>query len=123
MLHGPLTLAVCAAGPAFIGGAMGWHLFSMYGPAAVASWRPGLFPPRATLGAGLAIMLAGAGAVFAGFSIASVTIGLVAIGVGWGAVNVAALRLLHDAARPSRTAMAQHDLCLLGAAAAGALLF
>jgi Sugar (and other) transporter len=123
MLHGPLTLAVCAAGPAFIGGAMGWHLFSMYGPAAVASWRPGLFPPRATLGAGLAIMLAGAGAVFAGFSIASVTIGLVAIGVGWGAVNVAALRLLHDAARPSRTAMALHDLCLLGAAAAGALLF
>lgn len=122
MLHGPLTLSVCAAGPAFIGGAMGWHLFSMYGPAAVASWLPGLFPPFATLGAGLAIMLGGAGAVYMGFSITTVTIGLISIGVGWGAVNVAALRLLHDGARPSRAAMALHDLCLLGAAAAGALV-
>lgn len=123
MLHGPLTLAVCAAAPAFIGGAMGWHLFSMYGPAAVASYLPGLFPPLPTLGAGLAVMLAGAGAVHAGFSIASVAAGLIAIGVGWGAVNVAALRLLHEGARPSRAALALHDLCLLGAAAAGALVF
>ncbi|MGJ0506764.1 MAG: MFS transporter [Methylocystis sp.] len=123
MLHGPLTLAVCAAGPAFIGGAMGWHLFSMYGPAAVASYLPGMFPPLPTLGAGVAVMLAGAGAVHAGFSIASVTLGLLAIGVGWGAVNVAALRLLHEGAPPSRTALALHDLCLLGAAAAGALAF
>lgn len=123
MLHGPLTLAVCSAAPAFIGGAMGWHLFSMYGPAALAAHLPGLFPPAPTLAIGLAAMFAGAGAVYAGASVASVTLGLVAIGVGWGAVNVAAMRLLHEGPRPSRTALALHDLCLLGAASAGALIF
>ncbi len=123
MLHGPLTLAVCAAGPAFIGGAMGWHLFSMYGPAALAAILPGLFPSLPTLAGGLGIMLGGAGAVYAGLSIGSVTLGLIAIGLGWGAVNVAALRLLHDDARPSRVALALHDVFLLGAAAAGALVF
>ncbi|RTL90072.1 MAG: hypothetical protein EKK29_01660 [Hyphomicrobiales bacterium] len=123
MLHGPLTLAVCAAGPAFIGGAMGWHLFSMYGPAALAASLPGLFPPVPALAVGLAVMLLGASAVFLGLSIASVTVGLIAIGVGWGAVNVAALRLLHEDVRPSRLALALHDVILLGAAAAGALVF
>jgi hypothetical protein len=33
------------------------------------------------------------------------------------------MRLLHDRARPPRLALALHDLCLLGAAAAGALAF
>jgi hypothetical protein len=102
---------------------MGWHLFSMYGPAALAASLPGLFSTAPTLAAGLAVMVGGAGAVYAGLSIASVTLGLIAIGLGWGAVNVAALRLLHEGARPSRAALALHDLCLLGAAAAGALLF
>lgn len=122
MLHGPLTLAVCAATPAFIGGAMGWHLLSMYGPAALAARLPGLFPPAPALGAGLAVMLGGWAAVHAGASAAGVTAGLVAIGVGWGAVNIGALRLLHEGARPSRAALAFHDVCLLGAAAAGALI-
>jgi hypothetical protein len=122
MLHGPLTLAVCAATPAFIGGAMGWHLFSMYGPAALAARWPALFPPLPALGAGLAVMLAGIWVVLAGASAPGVALGLVAIGVGWGAVNIGALRLLHEGARPSRAALAFHDLCLLGAAAAGALV-
>jgi len=123
MLHGPLTLAVCSAAPAFIGGAMGWHLFAMYGPAALAARWPRLFPPFPALAAGLVVMFAGAGAVFAGASIASVTAGLVAIGVGWSLVNVATLRMLHEAERPPRAALALHDFCLLGAAAAGALVF
>ncbi|WP_442754535.1 MFS transporter [Methylocystis sp. JAN1] len=122
MLHGPLTLAVCAATPAFIGGAMGWHLFSMYGPAALAARWPNLFSPFAALAAGLAAMLAGWGAVRLGASAASVAAGLVAIGSGWGVVNIGALRLLHEGGRPSRAALAFHDLCLLGAAAAGALI-
>jgi MFS family permease len=122
MLHGPLTLAVCAATPAFIGGAMGWHLFSMYGPAALAARWPALFPPLAALGGGLAALLAGWGSVRLGASATSVAIGLLAIGMGWGAVNIGALRLLHEGARPSRAALAFHDLCLLGAAAAGALI-
>ncbi|BDV35318.1 MFS transporter [Methylocystis iwaonis] len=123
MLHGPLTLAVCSAAPAFIGGAMGWHLFSMYGPAALAARWPALFPPLPIVGIGLAAMLLGAAAVLSAASVASVTAGLLAIGMGWGAVNVAALRLLHEGARPSRLALALHDVCLLGAAAAGALVF
>jgi hypothetical protein len=123
MLHGPLTLAVCSAAPAFIGGAMGWHLFSMYGPAALAARWPRLFPPLPAIGVGLAAMLGGAGLIYAGASVASVTAGLVAIGVGWGVVNVATLRLLHEGQRPPRAALALHDLCLLSAAAAGALAF
>ncbi|QGM98183.1 hypothetical protein [Methylocystis parvus] len=122
MLHGPLTLAVCAATPAFIGGAMGWHLLSMYGPSALAARRPELFPPTAALGAGLAVLAAGWTAVHSGASVAGVAAGLIAIGVGWGVVNIGALRLLHEGARPSRAALAFHDLCLLGAAAAGALI-
>jgi MFS family permease len=122
MLHGPLTLAVCAATPAFIGGAMGWHLFSMYGPAAFAARWPTLLPPFAALAGGLIASLAGWGAVHAGASATSVALGLVAIGAGWGAVNIGALRLLHEGVRPSRAALALHDLCLLGAAAAGALI-
>jgi hypothetical protein len=123
MLHGPLTLAVCAAAPAFIGGAMGWHLFAMYGPAALAARLPGLFPTLPTLAAGLVLLLLGAGAVLAGLSVASVTLGLLAIGLGWGAANIAALRLLHDGAAPSRALLAAHDVALLAAAAAGALAF
>jgi hypothetical protein len=122
MLHGPLTLAVCAAAPAFIGGAMGWHLFSMYGPAALAARWPALFPPAPAMFLGVGAMLGGIAAVHAGGSVAGVTAGLVAIGLGWGVVNVATMRLLHEGSRPSRPALAFHDLCLLGAAAAGALL-
>ena len=123
MLHGPLTLAVCAAAPAFIGGAMGWHLFAMYGPAALAARWPGALPPRPTLAAKLVLLIGGIVAVLSGGSVAGVTAGLIGIGLGWGAVNVAALRLLHESARPSRAALACHDLCLLGAAALGALAF
>jgi MFS family permease len=123
MLHGPLTLAVCAAAPAFIGGAMGWHLFAMYGPAALAARLPGLFPTLPALAVGLIVLLVGGGAVYAGLSVITVTLGLLAIGLGWGAVNVAALRLLHDGARPSRAMLALHDVALLTAAAAGALAF
>jgi hypothetical protein len=121
MLHGPLTLAVCAATPAFIGGAMGWHLIAMYAPAAVAARWPAAFPPLRSLFAALGVMGAGVYVIGAGASVASVTAGLVGVGLGWGVVNVAALRLLH-AEKPARAALALHDLCLLGAAAAGALL-
>ncbi len=123
MLHGPLTLAICSATPAFIGGAMAWHLASMYGPAALAARWPQLFPPlAAAIGGGLA-MVVGAGALYTQFSIAGAAAGLVALGVGWGVVNVGALRLLHEGAAPSRTALALHDLLLLSAATAGALVF
>jgi hypothetical protein len=123
MLHGPLTLAACSATPAFIGGAMGWHLFSMYGPAAFAGrWR-WAFPPLPATVVGLALLCVGAAAVQTGASVASVTAGLVGIGVGWGLVNIAALRLLHEGSRPPRWALALHDVCLLAAAAAGALAF
>ncbi len=123
MLHGPLTLAACSATPAFIGGAMGWHLFSMYGPAALAARWPWAFPPLPATVVGLALLCGGAVAVQAGGSVASVAAGLVAIGVGWGVVNIAALRLLHEGARPPRWALALHDVSLLAAAAAGALAF
>lgn len=122
MLHGPLTLAACSAGPVFIGGAMGWHLMSMYAPAAVAARWPALFPPYRAMIAGLLLALAGADAVYAGVSIGWVTAGLIAIGVGWSIVNVACLRLLHTGPAPSRRALAAHDFCLLTAAVAGALL-
>lgn len=121
MLHGPLTLAVCSAAPAFIGGAMGSHLLAMYGPAVLAARWPRLFVPAPTLIGGLALLLAGGGVVFSGLSVASVTLGLVAIGVGWSIVNIATLGFLHDGASPSRTLLALHDLCLWAAAASGTL--
>jgi hypothetical protein len=95
----------------------------MYGPAALAARLPGLFPTLPALTVGMIVLLIGGAAVYEGVSVTGVTLGLLAIGLGWGAVNVATLRLLHDGARPSRTMLALHDVTLLAAAAAGALVF
>jgi hypothetical protein len=122
MMHGPLTLAACSATPMYIGGAMGWHLASMYAPAALAARWPAFFPTPGALIAGLLLALLGGVAVYAGATIGSVTAGLIAIGVGWSIVNVGCLRQLHAAAAPSRSALAAHDFCVLAAAVAGALL-
>lgn len=123
MLHGPLSLSLCSAAPSFIGGAMAWHLFAMYGPAALAARWPALFPPLPSLCAGLAIMaIVFWGIVWANSAFA-IAIGLVAIGAAWSLANVGTLRLLHEQGRVSRAALAAHDLCLLSAAAAGALAF
>jgi len=123
MLHGPLQLSLCQASRAFIGAAMAWHLLAMYGPAALAARWPKLAPPVLSMLVGLAAMLLALAAVRAGASVFSVTAAMMVIGAGWSLVNVGAMRLLHDRARPPRLALALHDLCLLGAAAAGALAF
>lgn len=120
MLHGPLTLAGCSAAPAFIGGAMGWHLFAMFAPALLAARWPNMFPPAA-LGVGGAVMLTGAGAVYLAAAPWTAAMGLVLIGVGWSVVNIGVLRLLHEPAPPGRAHLALHDACLFLAAIAGAI--
>jgi hypothetical protein len=60
-------------------------------------------------------------ALRAGNSVVGVTAALMTLGAGWSLVNIGAMRLLHDNGRPPRFALALHDMCLLGAAAAGAL--
>jgi MFS family permease len=123
MLRGPLSLGLCSAAPSFIGGAMAWHLLAMYGPAALAARWPALFPPMPSLGLGLAVMggaFWGMAATSSAFAIAA---GMMAIGASWSLANIGALRLLHERGPVSRTALAAHDLCLLAAAAAGALAF
>ena len=123
MLHGPLSLAACAATPAFIGGATGWHLLAMYAPAALAARWPMFFPPvGGGLGA-LALMLVGMAAIYAAATPALIASGLFAVGAGWSLANVASLRLLHDRTHLSRQALAAHDFTVLVAAAAGALAF
>lgn len=122
MLHGPLALSLCSAAPAFVGGATGWHLFAMYGPAALAARWPAAFAPAASLFFGLLLMFAGFGAVTAGRTVAAVAAGLLAIGAGWSLVNIATLRLLHGGAPPGRRMLALHDLIILTAAAAGAAM-
>jgi MFS family permease len=123
MLHGPLTLSLCSASRGFIGAAMAWHLLAMYGPAALAARWPSLLSPLAGIGGGLAVMLIAAMVLHAGASAASVAAALIAIAVGWSLANIGAMKLLHDEGRPPRAALALHDLCLLSAAAAGALAF
>ncbi|TDX66521.1 hypothetical protein EDE12_10152 [Methylosinus sp. sav-2] len=121
MLRGPLSLALCGAAQSFVGAAMAWHLLAMYGPAALAARWPTFFPALKTLCVGL-IALAGAFALLR-FS-ASPTLlagGMAAIGAGWSLANIGALRLLHEKGPVPPAALALHDLCLLGAAAAGAL--
>lgn len=123
MLHGPLSLSLCRAAPSFIGGAMAWHLLAMYGPAALAARWPTLFPPLPSLGVGLATMALVFWGLVTATSPSAIAIGLVAIGAAWSLANVGTLRLLHEQGRVSRAALAAHDLCLLAAAAAGALAF
>ncbi len=123
MLHGPLQLSLCQASRGFIGAAMAWHLLAMYGPAALAARWPALAPPIAATLGGLIAMVLALGVLRAGASVASVTAALMTVGAGWSLVNVGAMRLLHDKTRPPRLALALHDLCLLSAAAAGALAF
>jgi len=130
MLRGPLSLALCGAAQSFVGGAMAWHLLAMYGPAALAARWPALFPPLPSLCAGL-VLLAGAFVLLRlSASPALLAAGMAAIGASWSLANIGALRLLHEKGPvsrqkgpASRAALALHDLCLLGAAAAGALAF
>jgi MFS family permease len=121
MLRGPLALSLCSAAPAFIGGAVAWHLLAMYGPAALAARWPIIFSTSLSLIGGLAIMLSSSFVLMAAKSEMTLAIALIAVGVGWALANVGALRLLHAQGRPPRLMLALHDLCLLGAAAAGAL--
>jgi MFS family permease len=121
MFHGPLNLAHCAASRGFIGAAVSWHLLAMYGPAAIVARWPSILPPMGAIAGGLTVMLLAAAVLHAGASVASLSIALIAIGGGWSLVNIGAIRLLHEYGRPPRAALALHDLCLLGAAALGAL--
>ncbi len=123
MLHGPLALSLCSASRGFVGAAMAWHLLAMYGPAAITARWPTLLPISGGIFGGLLVLVIAAAVLHAGASIASVSIALVAIAVGWSLVNIGAMRLLHDDGRPPRAALALHDLCLLSAAAIGALAF
>lgn len=121
MLRGPLSLSLCGAAQSFIGGAMAWHLLAMYGPAALAARWPAFFPALKSLCAGL-LLLAGAFALLRlSASPALLAAGMATIGAAWSLANIGALRLLHAGRRPPPAALALHDLCLLGAAAAGAL--
>ncbi len=121
MFHGPLSLSHCAASRGVIGAAMSWHLLAMYGPVAVAARWPALLPPAGGVPAGLLAMSLAALVLGESASVASVSFALVVIGAGWSLVNIGAIRLLHDRGRPPRMALAFHDLCLLSAAALGAL--
>ncbi|TRL36824.1 hypothetical protein FM996_03885 [Methylosinus sporium] len=123
MLHGPLSLALCGAAQSLIGGAMAWHLLAMYGPAALAARFPARFPPLASLVAGLVLLAGAFASLRLSTSPALLAAAMAAVGVAWSLANIGALRLLHEKGPPSRTALALHDLCLLGAAAAGALAF
>lgn len=123
MLRGPLSLALCGAAQSLIGGAMAWHLLAMYGPAALAARFPARFPPLASLVAGLVLLAGAFASLRLSTSPALLAAAMAAVGVAWSLANIGALRLLHEKGPPSRTALALHDLCLLGAAAAGALAF
>jgi MFS family permease len=122
MLRGPLSLAVCGAAPALIGGAMAWHLLAMYGPAALAARWPALFAPWPSLGVGLAALTVAYASVVAARSSLAIALAMLAVGAAWGLVNIGALRLLHERAKPASFALAAHDLCLLCAATVGALI-
>jgi MFS family permease len=122
MLRGPLVLSSCASAPAFIGGAVAWHLLAMYGPAALAAHWPAFFSTTLSVAGGMTTMLASFWALVAAGSEMTLGIALIAIGVGWSLTNVGAMQLLHSHGR-ARYALAIHDLCLLGAAAVGALIF
>jgi hypothetical protein len=122
MLHGPLTLSsICGAAPGFVGGAMAWHLMAMYGPAALAAHRPALFPPAPGIALGLAVMAMAYAVMSAALSPLVVAVAMTAVGACWSLANIGSLRLLHETGA-SRSALAAHDVCLLCAAAAGALL-
>lgn len=121
MLRGPLSLALCGAAQSFVGAAMAWHLLAMYGPAALAARWPAFFPARKSLCVGL-FLLAGAFALLRlSTSPALLAAGMATIGAAWSLANIGALRLLHEKGPVPPAALALHDLCLLGAAAAGAL--
>ncbi|MGA8171718.1 MAG: MFS transporter [Methylocystis sp.] len=121
MLHGPLQLSLCQASRGFIGATMAWHLLAMYGPMALAARWPKFAPPAGSILGGLFAMALALYVLNVGASLGGVTVAILTVGAGWSLVNVGALRLLHDNGRPSRVALGLHDLCLLSAAAAGAL--
>jgi hypothetical protein len=94
----------------------------MYGPAAVAARWPALLSTTLSVVGGMTTTLASSWALVAARLEMTLAIALIAIGVGWSLTNVGALQLLHSQGR-TRFTLAIHDLRLLGAAAAGALIF
>ena len=123
MSAGPGMLAGCGATAATIGGVISVHLLAMYAPSALAGGWFARLPLAALAVGGLCLVALGLGGpLLAGAGLGETGVGLVAAGLGWALANTAALRLLHGSAPQPAPALALHDVALLLASLAGAIL-
>ncbi len=121
MLASPSAMISCGVPAAGVAGVLAWHVVAMYAPGfGVAALAKIVGAPVIAL-SGLALvvfarLVLGAADAAAGFGV-----GLITLAIGWSLATAAATLWMHRAA-PSRRVLALHDLCLLAAALAGALL-
>ena len=123
MSAGPGMLAGCGATAATIGGVISLHLLAMYAPSALAGGLLARLPVAALAAGGLVLVALGLGGpMLASVELTETGTGLVVAGLGWALANAGALRLLHGETPQPTAALALHDVALLLAALAGAVL-
>ncbi|MFO1116400.1 MAG: MFS transporter [Beijerinckiaceae bacterium] len=116
------TLVGCGAASAAVGGAIAWHLVAMYAPAAIIRFTGAQLSRWFALLGGAALLAVGVAFFLAGGTVVSVSLSMIAAGVGWSLVNAGLMQWIYAEGAPGRWMLAAHDFALLGAAMLGALI-
>ncbi|MDB5642154.1 MAG: hypothetical protein JWN07_1471 [Hyphomicrobiales bacterium] len=121
MLAAPSAMIACGIPAAGVAGLLAWHVVAMYAPgfgiAALATW----IGAPATALAGLSLVIVARLLLGAADAAAAFGGGLIVLAVGWSLATAASTLWLQKGT-PPRSLLALHDLCLFGAALAGAWL-
>jgi MFS family permease len=121
MLATPSAMMSCGIPAAGVAGLLAWHVVAMYAPGFGVPALANVIGAPATALIGLGLVIIAKLALGGASEAASFGGGLVTLAIGWSLATAASTLWMQKAA-PPRTVLALHDLCLLGAALAGAWL-
>ena len=121
MLSTPYAMIGCGIAATSVFGAMAWHVIAMYAPSLAVERIVRWTGVRALAIAGLVIIIAARLSFGSASATPEFTALLVVIAVGWCLTTTSTTIWLHQQGSPPRAVLAVHDLCLFGAAIAGAL--
>lgn len=119
MLSAPSAMMACGIPVAGVAGLLAWHVVAMYAPGFGIAPLTRLIGAPATALLGLALVILARLALGGAAAAASFGGGLVILAVGWSLATAGATLWLQRA-KPPRSLLALHDLCLFAAALAGA---
>jgi hypothetical protein len=119
MLATPSAMMSCGIPAAGVAGLLAWHIVAMYAPGFGVPTLANVIGAPATALIGLGLVIVAKLALGGASEAASFGGGLVTLAIGWSLATAASTLWMQKAA-PPRVVLALHDLCLFGAALAGA---